>query len=589
MKNKKLSKILNFILKTFIKVMILLLIYHMAVDFIDTSKIFIKNIFTQKNQVVLLAIILYLLSLALPAFGFYHRPINSGKGHTSAKSGLEVLVFGTILGWASIIFKGNYGAIAVYANYLFFYNIIVLINNPNITLMVTSVTMVMLALQSFYYRDSNGEIPSPLGERVRLWGWGAVFWFYAQFIVLSLTFSIFSTLSIMPIWGYIIIFIIILSVLIAYKRNKYSKANEFEKRAYFPKWVALTTYKLSNYAYNPPINVTVNSKSIIKLGNRIKLKETNLRLSTSRKNIATPRQFVYEDEFYKVFNLRHIGYSPIARILPTQPYDMQYNVYLKKGVLTYSLLDNTGKNIWTAETKIGEVEGIPPKYDSDLYELFSPLIIKNKYEILSKSLLEKALGKVKFDFATFSDFSFLVDANNPKCFYLMDHKFYYYDFNKIFSNPADLKKLNNRNFGLGLSFWHTDNFLVLSNTYIRLIQEKDSEIAIVFFALMFDKNSFEPLFELKLDNGSANIGFEKGLLEKLEVVNENMLVQKQTIFNDIFESTDKLEVINMRFGFGGRKKHGFGLVEFKDLDDAIDLHGTLVLETSIGDFALSIG
>ena len=327
----------------------------------------------------------YIASLFLPAIGFYHSPMNGGDEWIQYDKGYELLFIGTIFGWASALFKANIGALAVYANFVYVLVVFLLIFRVKLLPAIMSLLMILLASLSFVYRDAGGEIPSPLGDEISLWGYGAFLWFFAQAIVAIAGFmQIFREKS-ASIWFYILLFVIAFAYISEIQRQKYSNlANELERESYFSKWIMLTTKEMSGIEY---INLSeilqvaaLSSDTVVGIiDNEIEYRKYSVINPTAvlgyQESFVTPNKFQYKGHFWQVHEVcEHYSCMNIAELSEKKDVDYYYTIKSYTNNVDYLVTDKNKNVVWQAKTRAEKLgHKYFPNYGSELYQLFERL------------------------------------------------------------------------------------------------------------------------------------------------------------------------------------------------------------------------
>lgn len=336
-------------------------------------------------MVVGFSVACYISSLFLPAIGFYHSPMNGGDEWIQYDKGYELLFMGAIFGWASALFKANIGALAVYANFVYVLVVFLLIFRVKLLPAIMSLLMILMASLSFVYRDAGGEISSPLGDQISLWGYGAFLWFLAQAIIAIAGFmQVFREKS-ASIWFYILIFVIAFAYISELQRQKYNNlANELERESYFSKWIMLTTKEMSGIEYinlSDTLPVTaLSSNTVIEIvDNEIEYRKYSVINPTSalgyQESFVVPNKFQYKEHFWQVYKIcEHYSCMNIAELSEKKDVDYYYSIKSYTNNIDYLLTDKHKNVIWRAKARAEKLgHQYFPNYGSELYQLFERL------------------------------------------------------------------------------------------------------------------------------------------------------------------------------------------------------------------------
>lgn len=197
---------------------------------------------------VVAAIVLWLVSLALPGFIVESR--------TESWHGWQILLLGLPFGWMVFGF-------AVYAN-LFFVPIAIQLLQGKST-RVSVVFMVILAATLPFFRGVVQDEGSGAVLPVVSWGWGAVLWI-AAIVLLAAAAAVragfISRASVRPVTVVLAGSFVGLVVLHIYQ---WASANEQERELYIPLGVAFTKAEFCGVSFNWPAGPLLASDSLVEL------------------------------------------------------------------------------------------------------------------------------------------------------------------------------------------------------------------------------------------------------------------------------------------------------------------------------------
>ncbi len=371
------------------------------VDKMEYFQSLISDIDYQGLAIIGLSLVCYIGSLYLPAIAKYNPPLNNHQGYIKYDKGAIILLMGLVFGWFVALMR-NIGAIAVYANLIYYHLVINLLfvdKKPSQFTVFLAILMLLLMMLSFIYKEpSGGEIAhTRFIHRVTLWCYGAFLWFFALGSLASIVFFKYWLGSLPSVLNYLVVFIIYFSIILAFQYYKYRYlANELERQYYFSKWIMLTTKKMSGLPYINPTqqNINITESTVIALRDELNFEYYRLlnryRYSPAyRRYFATPMQFQYKGYFWRVLTVPNKYFLRIAEISQSKEVDYYYTVNTLDNKLDYRIFDSHQQLIWKARSQIFEKDSFYyfPNYSDDLYELFSPLRTEKPLE--DETLKEK--------------------------------------------------------------------------------------------------------------------------------------------------------------------------------------------------------
>lgn len=358
------------------------------------AKIIIKNPVKKRQpftKTQWLCLFLYLISLCLPAIGFYYNIDKSIVYY----HGIFVLIMGFLFGWIGL-FVFNFGVLAVYANF-FFYHLIISLNYNELPIK-SSVTMLFLASLSFFYRDfGNGGIHNALNldDYIYYWGYGAFFWFMAIIILATDCFYRKYKQKILPLKISFSMLFLSFIIIAGFQLIQYHKSADFEKK-YFAKEIILTTYPIIGDKINKPTSsmIPITSNSVIEILNKEDERDISKFIMIEYEKYYFPEQFQYADNFWQLYrtdfdkNSNAIKRGYIAKLFPARSVDFYYesNQYNHQ----FLIYNKDKKIIWQSNDIFKELRDrniVSYDYRDDLELLFSPL--KTPTNIPSNDILSK--------------------------------------------------------------------------------------------------------------------------------------------------------------------------------------------------------
>lgn len=340
-----------------------------------------------ESKTGLFCLSIYVLSLCLPAIGFYDTLSNKIQCYWGA----HVLVAGSLFGWFGILVK-NFGILAVYAN-LFFLPIFIantISNHLSIFHLIACVMMLLLASLSYFYRDFAGRELAfifHLGGYIYYWGIGAFFWFMSMIILTLDCFWVYFRQQHLPIGTAITITMISLMIIVAFQVSQYYKANKQEK-SHFSKKILLTTYPILGDVVKKPTQdkVAIGKNSVVELivSDEVRLNIHQDRTTINQSKSPYMQQFQYLGYFWQLYPLTYDkvqGRMFVAKLSPARPVDfyLQIERFIKRDKgYKFTILDKNQYQLWQEKNVLLKLRHdndplVYHDYENDLVELFKPL------------------------------------------------------------------------------------------------------------------------------------------------------------------------------------------------------------------------
>lgn len=446
-----------------------------------------------------LCLLLYLISLSLPAIGFYRDMSESIEYFY----GIHILIMGLLFGWGGL-FALNFGVLAVYAN-LFFYYSLVNLNDDKLPIK-SSVIMLFLASLSFFYQDfANGELHTllHLNDYIYYWGYGAFFWFMAIIILAINCFYRSFKQKMLPLKISLSVLSLSFVVIAVFQFAQYHKAIDVEKK-HFAKEIILTTYPIVGHKINKPNSniIPITSDSVIEILNpKDEMEFEDFIIIKNERRFYFPEQFQYANHFWQVYrtdfdkNNDMITRNYIAKLSPARPVDFYYEG--KRGDKynhNFFIYNKNKKIIWQANNII-----LKPRhehsyttfydYENDLKALFSPLEIPKNIPV-SNTLSKQEFVKDGYG-CHFQNYEKINDLNGV----------FYLDDTLYFRDDVDTEDYN---------VWCTPDYAIIATKAHRADNKID-------YMYLFDRKKKEPIYEFE-----SNIFYKQKMID---IKYENLMIE----------------------------------------------------------------
>lgn len=558
-------------------------------------------IYQQTLSIVTFSIILYAISLFLPSYAEKAHEFNGRQVPIRHEKGYVTLLFGLALGWANFFFKGNRGAIAVYANLFYYYSVLRLLTSPFLPPVFATGFMLFLASLTFKFRHAGGELSSPLGECYTLWGWGAMIWLFTQVMLASVVVLLLLKLPIPSANVYMGVFVVTFLMLAGIQYYRYLQVNSLEKHAYFSKSIILITKKMSGLPYHPPSHLSLDSKMVIELATTLRLGKYPYHFSDDLR-VVIPKQFQYRGFFWQIHQVGDWqSWSNIAELSSARPVDYVYQVQALDNLDKISLLTAQRNKFWqfladnifkTAQpkwlqgklfdTKIYLIEGMyrlrPSPYDKKI--VYTLLNSNHPYSWTATTI--NGYPDYRQDLLTLFRPLQLPKIEIIDYFSLIQSKQFFKKNKTVAVSSVDgidnIVKLEHRLFHMAdydiadYYLWESQDFLILAPS--QLVFREWNKL------ILFQKNPIKPLKTFAwLDNEKSFI-WDETLIEQYQLAEQSYDDKNKTLINH----PNALVITGLYLGFVNRNVEA-------PLDIIYDTHlpntnakASIIIQTNAGIF-----